>query len=201
MVRKVDPRSFLVVDDEEPTKPRGSKPLAPTPAAPVDERAVAILLASGPMTCQRLGERLWGPHAPGGHGRPGSAPFARAAGRVLHRLERAGRVCRRNDGHHTLWSVILKNGRPLAIAVAPAPLAPPAAIPRPAHRFLVALRHRPNRFLVGVAPDSVHCTYGSRAEARVFSLDELRREVLPGAYDRVYFIELQGDVGVEVQIQ
>jgi hypothetical protein len=74
---------------------------------PVDERAITILRAKGPVTCAQLGEYLWAHLSPSGRGRPGTAPYARAAGRVL-RLERAGRVCRSYDGHSTLWSLAFK---------------------------------------------------------------------------------------------
>jgi hypothetical protein len=70
----------------------------------IDERAVALLRAHGPMTCSWLGDLLWADQSPSGRGRPGTAPYARAAGRMLHRLLRAGRVCKTSDGHHTLWS-------------------------------------------------------------------------------------------------
>lgn len=85
---------------------------------PVDERAIGILAAKGEMTCQQLGEHLWGRKADGSWRRKaGTAPYARAAGRVLHRLLRARRVFQRSDGHHTLWGAILKNGKPLGVIV------------------------------------------------------------------------------------
>ena len=64
-----------------------------------DDRALALLRERGPMTCSRLGELLWGERT----NRPGTAPYARAAGRVLARLARAGLVRKEHDGHHTLW--------------------------------------------------------------------------------------------------
>ena len=74
-------------------------PAPPEAVGGTDDRAVAMLRQHGPSTCSQLGEYLWGRS-----GKSGSAPYARAAGRVLHRLERAGRVAKIYDHHRTLWS-------------------------------------------------------------------------------------------------
>lgn len=94
--------------EEEPTTPR----IAEACQLPIDERAVQLLRVWGPLTCSMLGELLWGKSD-----KPGTAPYARAAGRVLHRLERAHRVCRRRDDHRVLWSLILKSGQPFRVEV------------------------------------------------------------------------------------
>jgi hypothetical protein len=67
---------------------------------PTDRRALVILKKRGRMTCARLGEELWG-RAMGSS----SCPFARPAGRVLHRLLSLGLVYRESGSHHTLWGV------------------------------------------------------------------------------------------------
>jgi hypothetical protein len=65
-----------------------------------DKRALAILRRGGAMTCARLGEALWGRTGKGNC----SCPWARPAGKLLHRLRRLGLVRREATEHHTLWS-------------------------------------------------------------------------------------------------
>jgi hypothetical protein len=65
-----------------------------------DQRALAILRERGPLPCSQLGEALWGRRGAGNC----SCPWARPAGRLLHRLLKLGLVHRTHDAHFTLWS-------------------------------------------------------------------------------------------------
>jgi len=50
-------------------------------------------------TCSAIGDFLWGPWS----NRPGSAPYARAAGRVLARLIKLGLAEKEHGQHHTTF--------------------------------------------------------------------------------------------------
>jgi len=71
------------------------------PVTDIEERAFRIL-AEGPITCARLGERLWGKTGRGNC----SCPWARPAGALLKRLRERGLVRRAPDKHHTLYELV-----------------------------------------------------------------------------------------------
>lgn len=80
---------------------------------PLTEReidALRSLMKYGPMTCANLGEEIWiggrgGGYRPLSIYRGGTCPYARPAGRIVHRLERLGLADRKYDGHRTLYRV------------------------------------------------------------------------------------------------
>jgi hypothetical protein len=65
--------------------------------AELEERVLVYLRQHGPQTCSNLGAALWGNN----HRKPQS--FARPAGKILHKLLRAGLVRKIHDPYHILW--------------------------------------------------------------------------------------------------
>lgn len=72
-----------------------------SPLSQTDVKALEAL-KRGPMTCANLGSELWGANRRGGNC---SCPWARPAGKLLHRLERRGLVRRIRDPHYALWGL------------------------------------------------------------------------------------------------
>lgn len=73
------------------------------------DRAHQILKSKGPMRGSDLGWELWGgtTEAPGrGTGSHAHNKFCRAAGKVLRRLERAGRVISQGRETCTVWIAV-----------------------------------------------------------------------------------------------
>lgn len=67
----------------------------------IERKAIAFLASGRGRTCNEVGEHLWGEQ--GYHGSACSCPFARPAGRLLHKLKRLGKATQIFGKDRVLW--------------------------------------------------------------------------------------------------
>jgi hypothetical protein len=76
-------------------------------ATEVESLALEILRKHGPMRASDLGWQLWGDNDSGaGQGSHGHNKYCRSAGKLLRRLDAAGKVVSRTQGTYTLWTAL-----------------------------------------------------------------------------------------------